>query len=229
VSPFNAGVIVSETIARLSKFILATDNGPYERVAVGAALGTETTKRSDTYVANSRDEAVELFSAQDWSPEMTTLFDALFSRHRGDTDPFQFNRAFMQVLKDTLRVDSDGPLPEADILLLFLGANVGQPDASLCQLFTEERKGRTAAAHLTGQNRIFAISLGSAKDIDLSEAFATDEQPGHACDMAESWREIGVAGYVMNTKILSFGDGRSLALEKTFELVRRHFHQESSQ
>ena len=229
VSSLTAGFIVSETMARLSDFVVTDDEGPYERVAVGAALGTDAGKRSSTYVATSRDEVVRLFGAEDWAPEITAQFDALFSGLRGDSDPLQFNRAFVQMLKNTLRVDSDGPLPEADILLLFLGANVGQPDESLCGLFAEDRKGRTAAAHLNGETRIFAISLGASEDVDLAEAFANDEQPGHACAMAESWRDIGVGGYVMNTSLLSFRGGRELALEAAFEAARRHFHQEPTQ
>jgi len=177
-------------------------------------------------VANNRDEVVTLFGAKDWSPEITAQFDALFIGLGRESDALQFNYAFMQLLKDVLRVDLNGPLPKADILLLMLGENVGQREESLCALFAEGRKGSIASEHLGGGNRIFAISLGASDDNDLARAFAGDDQPGHDCGIAESWRDIGVAGYVMNTNILSFNGGRELALDAAFEAARRHFNQE---
>ena len=229
VSEFVAGLIAADTMERLSGFIVAEGDEPYERVAVGAALGTDAAKRSRTYVANSRDEVETQFGAGAWSPEITAQYDTLFNELGGDSDPLLLDRAFVQVLKDTLRVDSDGSLPEADILLLLLGANVGQPNESLCVLFAEDRKGRTATAHLSGKNRIFAISLGASIDVDLDGAIADDEQPGHNCDVVESWRGIGVAGYVMNTSLLSHSSGRKVALDAAFNAAHRHFHQEPIQ
>ena len=229
VSELVVGIIATDTTARLSGFIVAEGDEPYERVAVGAALGTDAAKRSSTYVANSRNEVETLFGAGAWSPEITAQYDTLFNDLGGDSDPLQFNHAFVQMLKDTLRVDSDGPLPEADILLLLLGANVGQTNESLCMLFSKDPKGKTAAAHLSGKNRIFAISLGASNDVDLNGAIAEDKQPGHNCAVAESWRGIGVAGYVMNTKLLSHLSGREFALNAAFEAARLHFHQEPSQ
>ena len=229
VSDLVAGIIAKDTMARLSDFIVAEGDEPYERVVVGAALGTDAAKRSSTYVANSRDEVETQFGAGAWSPEITAQYDTLFNKLGGDPEPLQLNRAFVQVLKDTLRVDSDGPLPEADILLLLLGADVGQPNESLCVLFTNDRKGKIATKHLRGKNRIFAISLGASNDVDLDGAFADDKQPGHSCDMSESWRSIGVAGYVMNTSLLPVEIGRKNALDAAFEAAYRHFHKEPTQ
>ena len=229
VSPLVAGIIAADTMARLTGFIVAEGDKPYERIAVGAALGTDPAKRSSTYVANNRDEVETQFGAGAWSPEITAQYDTLFNKLGGDSDPLQLNRAFVQMLKDTLRVDSDGSLPEADILLLLLGANVGQLNESLCVLFAKDRKGRTATAHLSGKNRIFAISLGASNDVDLNGAIADNEQPGHNCAVAESWRGIGVAGYVMNSSLLSHASGREIALDAAFNAAHRHFHQEPTQ